>query len=145
MVGIALSISTIFEAPIMLASHRFLARFGSWGTVFIAMGVIALRNLLYAQTNSSLAILALQILHGLTYPLLWIAGVSFVAEKAPKGLNATAQGVFSAAIMGVGMSSGNFFCGWLIDQIGVYQTFSTIGLLVLGFLLVVLLLTRKFK
>jgi PPP family 3-phenylpropionic acid transporter len=145
MVGLALSISTVFEAPIMLLSHRFLARFGSRGTIFIAMAVIALRNLLYAKTYSSLAILALQILHGLTYPLLWIAGVSFVAEKAPKGLSATAQGVFSAAIMGVGMSSGNFFCGWLIDQIGVYRMFNFIGLLGLAFLLIFLFLSRKLK
>lgn len=131
MVGLALTVSTVFEAPIMLSAHRLLARFGSRGTLFIAMAVIGLRNLFYANATSPELILILQVLHGLTYPLLWIAGVSFVAEKTPKGLSATAQGLFSAALMGVGTSLGNYFCGWLIDQIGVYAMFNFIGLLVL--------------
>lgn len=144
-VGLTLTVSTIFELPVMLGAHRVLRLFGSRNTIFMAMAVIALRNLLYANAHSSVTILALQVLHGLTYPLIWIAGVSFVAEKAPKGLSATAQGVFSAAIMGIGTSSGNYFCGWLIDQIGVYGMFNFIGFFVLVFMGFFLLLSRRIE
>jgi PPP family 3-phenylpropionic acid transporter len=145
MIGLALTVSTVFEAPIMLTSHRFLGWLGSRGTLFIAMGMIGLRDVLYARVTTPEAVVALQALHGLTYPLLWIAGVSFVAEKAPKGLSATAQGVFSAAVMGIGTASGNYLCGLLIDRIGVTGMFEWVGVFVLGCTALFLLLSTRIK
>lgn len=145
MVGITLTVSTIFEAPVMLQAHTILVRFGSQGSIFFAMLIIGLRNLLYASAGTPNQILAIQVLHGLTYPLLWLAGVSYAAERAPRGLSATAQGMFASVLMGLGTASGNFFCGWLIDQVGVYGMFRVVGLIVLGSLGSLFLLSKRLK
>lgn len=141
-VGIALTVSTIFEAPVMLAASRLLRWLGSWGALFAALALIGVRNLMYANVTDSGQIVLVQVLHGLTYPLLWLAGVAFVAAHAPRGLNATAQGVFSAVLSGIGTASGNYFCGWLIDRVGIHAMFNLVGWLGLGTMAVFFVLSR---
>lgn len=144
-VGIALTVSTVFEAPVMLAANRLLARLGAWGALFLSLALIALRNLLYAQAADAGQIVLLQILHGLTYPLLWLAGVAFVAAHAPRGLNATAQGVFSAVLSSIGTAAGNYLCGWLIDHIGIRPMFNLVGWLGVGALIIFFVLSRLLR
>lgn len=111
----------------MLSSPFFLRRFGNKGFLFIAMAVIGLRNLLYAGVTDPTQILLVQVFHGLTSPLVWIAGVNFVAEKAPRGLNATAQGMFATTLLGIGTASRNLLSGILIDGFGIRGMFSIVG------------------
>jgi PPP family 3-phenylpropionic acid transporter len=142
-VGIALTVSTIFEVPIMLSSHFFLKRFGNQGLLFMAMAVVGLRNLLYAQVTDPNQILLIQVMHGFTYPAIWLAGVNFVAEKAPTGLNATAQGMFTTVLMGFGTAIGNLLSGVLIDDFGIRGMFNLIGIFTLASLALILPFQRR--
>lgn len=144
-VGIVLLISTICEIPVMFFSNSLLLRFGDRGLLLASLAVISLRNMLYVISTNALHVFAVQVLHGFTFAALWVAGVNFVAQNAPTGLNATAQGLFNTVLIGFGFAAGNLLSGVLIDLIGVRAMFAATSVLVLSGLIVVVSLNRHFR
>jgi predicted MFS family arabinose efflux permease len=55
---------------------------------------------------------------------------------SPKGLSATGQGLFSAALGGIGLTTGAVLGGWLYEQVGAPNTFLLTSLIALLVLLV---------
>jgi MFS family permease len=136
LMGLALTISTLSELPVMFFGDRLLRRFQPRGLLVLGMLGIGVRVLLYALFNFPMAILTLQLLHGFTFPAIWIAGVSYAHENAPAGLRATAQGLFGAMMMGIGAAVGGFLGGLLIGSIGgrgMYLVFGALVLISLAF------------
>jgi MFS family permease len=113
--------------------------FGGWllkrlkplGLMTLGMVVIGLRVLLYSAFNFPEAILLFQLLHGLTYPAIWIAGVAYAYENAPGGLRVTGQGLFGASMVGLGAAVGGFLGGLLIDVVGSRGMYLIFGAIVL--------------
>ncbi|MCL5428980.1 MAG: MFS transporter, partial [Chloroflexi bacterium] len=110
-VGIMLAVSTIFELPVMFFSAQLLRRLGNRGVLYLAMGMIGMRNLYYAFVTDASQVLLIQVVHGLTFAVVWLAGVNYAAAHAPRGLNATAQGLFSTVLLSVGFAAGNLLSG----------------------------------
>ena len=127
LMGLSLTISTLSELPVMFFGGRLLKRFGPRGLLTLAMVVTGLRLLLYFVFNVPNAILLLQLLHGMTFPAIWIAGVAYAHENAPGGLSATAQGVFGALMNGLGTAVGGFLGGLLIESLGGRGMYLVIG------------------
>jgi len=144
LIGLALTVSTISELPIMFFSNLLLRRLKARGLLILAMAIVGIRCLLYYFVNTSGGVLAIQLLHGLTFPILWVAGVTHAAESAPAGLGATAQGVFSGTLLGFGAAAGSLLGGILIDRLGPAGMFGVIGWVVLSSLVVFLFFERKF-
>ncbi len=142
LVGIAVAISTIFELPVLFFSNYLLRKFKTQGLLLLAMGVTGLRCILYSFSGSPQVVLAIQCLHGLTFPALWVAGVTYAAENAPEGLGASTQGLLSAVLMGLGAGAGGLIGGLLIDSLGVSGMFGVIGAAVLIGLVVFLIIER---
>lgn len=144
-VGIVLLVSTMFELPVMFFSTSLLSRLGDRGLFVASLAVISLRNLVYGISPNALHIVLIQVLHGFTFAGLWLAGVNFVAQNAPTGLKATAQGLFNTVLIGFGFATGNLLGGVLIDLVGVRGMYLSTSLVVLLGLLLVLILDRKFN
>jgi MFS transporter, PPP family, 3-phenylpropionic acid transporter len=142
LMGLSLTVSTLSELPVMFFGDRLLRRFQARGLLVLGMVVIAARALLYAAFNSPIAILALQLMHGLTFPAIWIAGVSYAHENAPIGLRATAQGLFGAMMMGIGAGVGGFLGGLLIGSIGGRGMYIVFGALILVSVVIFTLVER---
>jgi len=142
--GLSLFISTFFsEVPAMFFGDRLLKRFKPQGLLVLGTAAIGARLLLYAIFNVPSAILALQVIHGLTFPIIWIAGVSFAHENAPAGLSATAQGLFGTTIFGLGTGLGSFVGGLTLDWIGSRGMYFVFGGFVLAGLFLLWLLQRS--
>ena len=88
----------------MFFSNNLLNRFGTRGLLLTSLAVISLRNLLYVVSSDALQVFIVQVLHGFTFAALWVAGVNFVAQNAPMGLKATAQGMFNTVLIGFGFA-----------------------------------------
>jgi len=142
--GLALAIGTIAEIPVYLLANRFIGRFQAYGTLIISVSFAGLRLTLFGLTGNVAVVMAIQNLNGLTFPLMEVAGVSYADQNAPEGLRTTAQGLFSAAMMGIGAAVGGFLSGLLLVQIGGQGLYLVIGLAVLIVLAIVVLLRRKF-
>ncbi len=133
--GIALTISTIGELPILFYANRLLKRFGASGLLILGLTMTGVRLLLYAWLNFPAGILFFQLLNGMTFPMVWVAGVSYADENAPEGMKATAQGLWGAMVFGFGAAAGGLIGGLMLGSIGgrwMYLIFGSCVLLSVG-------------
>ncbi len=134
--GFVLTVATVAEIPVLFFADRLLIRFKPRGLLIISMAATGVRLLLLAVFNSLMGILIFQLLNGLTFPALWVAGVSYANENAPAGLNSTAQAVFGAMIFGFGAAAGGFIGGILLENLGGQMMYAIFGTMVLVMLAV---------
>ena len=59
-----------------------------------------------------------------------MAGVVYTEERAPKGLSATAQALFSGTALGLAGIAGGLMGGYLYDRVGVMNLFRVCSLAV---------------
>ncbi len=94
----------------------------------VGFSVYALRWFLYSQITSLQMILLVQLLHGLSFGAYYVAGVVYTRERAPEGLSATAQALFSGTALGLAGIVGGMLGGYLYDRVGVMNLFRFCGL-----------------
>jgi PPP family 3-phenylpropionic acid transporter len=125
--GLTLTAATISEIPIFLYSQRFLKRWSPSFLLAVSIFFTALRAFGYIAISAPWQVLLVSLLHGPTFALMWIAGVAYANKVAPPGLGATAQGVFTGLVMGLGSALGAFTGGFLYDTYGPIATFYFAG------------------
>jgi PPP family 3-phenylpropionic acid transporter len=133
--GYVLTIATVAEIPVLFFADRLLIRFKPRGLLILSMAATGIRLLLLALFHSLTGILIFQLINGLTFPALWVAGVSYANDNAPAGLSATTQAVFGTMIFGFGAAAGGFLGGILLENLGgqmMYAIFGTMTLIMLG-------------
>jgi len=136
MMGLALTIGTLAEMPTLFFVNRFIKRFKAYVVVIFSIAMTGLRFLLLAVAPDPIFVLFVQLLNGFNYPLLYVAGVTYADEHAPKGFRATAQGLFNASMGGIGAAVGGFAGGLLFESMGakgMYLFFCVFVALVLVF------------
>jgi PPP family 3-phenylpropionic acid transporter len=143
LMGIALSIGTITEIPVMFFGHRLLRRLQPYGLFMIAMFLSSLRLLLFAASSSPALAVAVQLLNGFTFPMMWLAGVAYANRNAPPGITATAQGLFGAMVFGFGAAIGGFLGGPLLTGIGGRGLYLVFGVIVLAITSMVALIETR--
>jgi PPP family 3-phenylpropionic acid transporter len=129
MMSLTLTLATVAEVPIWFISDRLFNRVGRDRMILLALGFMAVRLFGYALMTAAWWALPLSLLHGPTFAVLWAAGVAEADAAAPRGLGATAQGLFSAALVGLGSALGAFLGGIGYDAIGPQRLFLLCGLL----------------
>ena len=83
--GVSITLSTISELPVLLFSNRLLKRLKPHGLLVLGMGMTALRLLLFAAASTATEVLVFQLINGLTFGAVWVAGVSYAEQSAPPG------------------------------------------------------------
>src|SRR5581483_4680124 len=96
-VGLAAGLATLSEIPAMAFSGRLLARFGIKPLLLAALGACVVRWLGYSLVHDYRLALLFQPLHGLTFALLYVSGVTFMERRTPPRLRATGQTLFNGA------------------------------------------------
>jgi len=129
--GFVLTAAIIAEFPVLFFADRLLIRFKPRGLLILSMAATGIRLLLLALFNSLTGILIFQLINGLTFPVLWVAGVSYAGENAPAGLSATAQAVFGTMVFGFGAAAGGFIGGILLENLGGQMMYAIFGTMVL--------------
>ena len=129
--GLALTLGTLSEIPVLFFGNRLLQRFKAYGLLVLAMTITGIRLILSAAAQTPELVLLLQLLNGLTFPAMWIAGVAYADQLAPAGMRATAQGLFGAMVFGLGLAVGSFLGGLLLETWGGHALFLVFGVVVL--------------
>jgi PPP family 3-phenylpropionic acid transporter len=130
--GVALTISTLAEVPVLFFANRLMKVFRPFNLLLMGMAFTGLRLLLYFLAPSPAGVLAIQVIQGLTFPLVWVAGVAYADENAPAGMRATAQGLFGALVFGFGAAAGGFLGGLMIAALGGRAMYLVFGVAVLA-------------
>ncbi len=122
-VGLAAAVSALSEVPVMLVSGALMRRVGARGLYLVGSAVYLLRFILYSVITSPQVVVYVQALHGLSYATYFVGGVVYTNQRAPEGLSATAQALFSGTAYGVGMVAGALAGGYIYDWIGMASLF----------------------
>ncbi len=131
MMGLALTLGTLSEIPVLFFGHLLLKRLKPNGLFTLALTMTGIRLVLLAFAHTPELALMLQLLNGLTFPAIWVAGVAYADENAPAGMRTTAQGLFNAAVFGLGTAVGGLVGGPLLENQGGHVLYLTYGVVVL--------------
>jgi len=140
--GFALTLSIVFEVPLLFFGHHLLRWLDPNRLFLAALAVTGGRMLLLAAAGTVSQALLIQLLTGLTFPAMWLAGVACADEDAPPGLSATSQGLFGA-VYGIGSAVGGFLGGVLLSAAGAREMYLILGLIVLTLGAAVAVLHRR--
>lgn len=128
-IGVAWAVAAVSEIPVMLASGKLIRWIGPAGLLKIAFFVYAVRWLLFSFIHDPLWALAVQLLHGLSFAAYVTAGVTYLNQRTPEGLGATAQAILNVVSYGVASIVGSLAGGYLYDHAGMpvfFRIFSAV-------------------
>lgn len=117
-VGMAWALNAITEIPIMFMGARWFGHIRHSRLMLIGFMGFALVWMGLGLAQTPVQLLMIVPLTGLCYGMFWVAAVGYAAESAPKGLEATAQSLASAAQSGLGWGIGSLLAGVLWDAAG---------------------------
>jgi len=133
-VGIASGIATASELPAMWLAGRLMARIGVRSVLLLGLAASVVRWLAYALIADWRLALPFQLLHGATFALFYVAGVTFVDMRVPAHLRATGQTLFNGAAFGLGLVVQSNLYGLIYDRAhahGVYLVAAALAALAL--------------
>lgn len=124
LVGLAWSVGALVEVPVMWAFPALARRFGTERLIVFGAAILVARAACYSVLTSPAALVGVSLLTGLGFGLLLVGGITFVAHHAPRGLSATAQGVFSATVNGLASILGSGLAGLGAAAVGIPGLFA---------------------
>jgi PPP family 3-phenylpropionic acid transporter len=101
-VGLSFGAGVAAEATAMLLYPRFAERVAPRHLLCFSFVVSALRWGGMALVSSPILLVALALLHGITFGVFYVSSVAFMARRVPQHLRASGQGLFAAVTFGVG-------------------------------------------
>jgi PPP family 3-phenylpropionic acid transporter len=122
-VGAAWAMGAAVEIPLLLGFGRLVRRLGIERLLLIGATLFVLRAIAVAVTRDPLVVTASMALHGGAFALFLVGGVTYVAQRAPPGAAATAQGVLTATVFGLAQILGPGLGGLMAESTGLRFTF----------------------
>jgi MFS family permease len=125
--GLSLTAATLSELVMFLAAERLIARWGPARLLLFTLALSGVRLLLYSVILAPWGALLVQLLHGPTFSLMYVCGVTTANRLAPEGMEATSQGLFTAVNFGLGGVIGAVLGGLLYDWLTIFGMFRVAG------------------
>ena len=123
--GLALAMTCVSETAIFYYAGRIQTRLGIGGCVHLVATCYWVRPLLYAALpalGGAWAVLPVQLLHGITFGLLWSVGNEYTRALAPPGLESSLQSAFQGTIS-LGACLGTVLSGAVVQRHGFRPLF----------------------
>ncbi|MDC0708374.1 MFS transporter [Stigmatella sp. ncwal1] len=110
-VGLSAGTAVTAEVAALLLYPRFADRIAPRHLLGLAFVLSAVRWVGMALVTSAAPLIALALLHSMTFGVFYVASVAFMARRIPPQLRATGQGLYSAITMGIGGLVGSAASG----------------------------------
>ncbi|KAK7076666.1 hypothetical protein SK128_027153 [Halocaridina rubra] len=121
------------ELPFFFLSGWFIKKLGHVHAMSLVIGVFGLRYILYYCVSNPWAFLPIELLNGFTFGIFYATMTSYASHVAPKGTEATMQGIVGAAFEGIGIAIGGFVGGAVFSTVGGSKMFLFTGIFNLVF------------
>lgn len=128
------SFGQVSELVFMILMPLFFVRLGVKKMLIFGMVAWVVRYVCFAFGNADSLVVMFWIgilLHGICYDFFFVTGQIYVDRKAPKEVQASAQGFIALVTYGVGMVIGNMIAGKVVDmyKVGDVHNWQTIWLI----------------
>lgn len=123
LVGFGLSFQGLCELPLFYFSAKIISRLGLKTTLVITVLATTLRLVLYSVVKNPAAAIPIEVLHGLSWSLFWVACVEYVNKLVDEKWMATGQSLLYAAYFGAGAIAGNYWTGYLSQNMKIADIF----------------------
>lgn len=134
-VGFLIAFSGVIETGVFATFRTYLQRFRPTTLILLSCAVGVVRWVGFAMSPPVEILLLLQVLHGFTYAVGFIACTNLIADMTSENVAAEAQSVFQIMKMGIAFLAVLAF-GYLVDIYGAQAFFVSAMLAGLGCLLV---------
>ncbi len=121
------AIGVAAEVLVLALGPRLMVRFGPHALLVAGVASGIPRWLLTGAVTEPWLLVAVQALHGLGFGAFWLAGVHLVAERAPEGLEGSAQAMLPATTFGVGTLAAMGLASVLMSPLGTSGLFETLA------------------
>lgn len=120
--------STYFlgEVPFFFLSSYIIEKLGSIPTFALSLIMLSLRFFLYSIITNPWFFLLIDMLHGISFGILYPNMISYGSSVAPKGAQAIVQGIVKSLFI-AGSSIGGMLGGLLVDAVGGSMAFFYVG------------------
>ncbi len=132
MPGASVVVAILAEVLFLAFGSKLVERLGPLVSFTLAVGSTAVRWFLMAYLDDPIVVVALQLVHGLTFGGFMLSMMSVLNREVPTGVRATAQAVLYVVVFGLGGALGQFVSGRLLDTFGAVSLFETMGWLELA-------------
>lgn len=140
--GLCALINCTAETPMLYFSGRIIKKFGHVTCLYAVFVAYFMRLCFYSLLFNPWLVLPIEILHSMTFGLMWASATSYGSLITPPGLSGTIQGILSGVHFGFGKGVGSLITGQLYTQIGMRWTFRLYGILSLVLLLLYIVLNK---
>lgn len=128
MIGWAWFIGVVAEAAIFATSAYWFKRWSPLTFIILAGGLYTIRWALMGLITNPWFILPLQVTHGLTFGVLYLAAFQFVNHLIPKHLQATGHVLFITIVFGVSGIIGSLVGGYIIELTSMNTLYSLLAI-----------------
>ncbi|XP_013069101.2 major facilitator superfamily domain-containing protein 6-like protein A [Biomphalaria glabrata] len=141
--GFVVLVHCLTSVVVLRYTGLILKRFGHVKTMYVVVLAYCLRYLAFSLLTSPWLALPVELLHGLTYSMLWAAASSTASIVAPVGTQATCQGIAGAVYWDFGRGLGALVSGQILEVLTAPWTFRLFSALCVLALPVFVLLDKR--
>ncbi|WAQ98165.1 MFSD6-like protein [Mya arenaria] len=137
--GLCVVFQCVPEIIMLLFAGKIIKRIGHMSCLHIACLGYAIRFFCYSIIPGPWYVLPVELLHCLTFSLMYAAASSYASVITPEGMSATVQGLVGGLHFGFGKGIGSLVTGQLFDArtgLGPVWTFRVYGFFAIAVLLV---------
>ena len=121
-IGISVGLSTVSEIPLFYFSNVLIRRYGSRSVMLFAQVGMIVRHALMTVLSGKYLLLP-QLLHGVTYALLWSSIVNYVNVIAPPAYATTTLSLVSVCFNGISSFVSEILSGFVHQYMGCVALF----------------------
>jgi MFS transporter, PPP family, 3-phenylpropionic acid transporter len=132
LVGIGWAVNALVEIPTMLVFRRLAGRVGVPALLTAGAAMIGVRNVGWALAGSAEASVAVAALSGIGFSLFLVGTTSWLADRVPGAMRATAQALFLGTAYAIGTIGGSLGAGAMAATGGLQGMFAVLGAVALG-------------
>lgn len=122
LIAIAFAISAVVEIPFILAVGPMSDRIGRRPLLLVAFFALPFRLFAYSMVGNPASVLWIQLFHGVTFGVMVVVSLAYVADLSPPGLRATGQALL-AITAAVASTLGLYIGGLVADAAGLPQMY----------------------
>ncbi|WP_186578586.1 MFS transporter [Aquibacillus kalidii] len=131
LIGFAWFAGVAGEAIIFATAGKWFRKYHPLIFIIVAGLLFAVRWSIYAVIEDPVYIVLLQVLHGLTFGVFYLAAFQYVTRLIPKMIQSTGHLVFVSIFFGLSGIVGSLLGGELIDSLGGGYLYGTMAVMAL--------------